>query len=527
MGVYKFTGVTNTVCIYPKAEYFEMLDPKHKLRAYPALGTACNREGMRGATLLGPSTGPCWVCRGCWCNCVTALLTRHGKKQLEITAELNPTAQRDLRLAVEAYEPEIGVNYRKADWDKKWNGAKRSKFEEARRGTLNPNKCKSFVKIELYHKMPSSPRLIQYYFDYLTQEAYALTVVLCQKAVCQHWGLNHIPVKGVSVCFASGLSSTELGQWMQQTKDTMQDILWYEFDMARWDARQQRAHREWYYNVIGHLECLVDFLKECENVTVVNTSGKKNEVVRLVVYYLMCTVKSGHNDTTLGNSVVNALEAVSAMHELGLQGRVLVMGDDCLIAMRPDERAREMPILQAKYGLEPEFEFFTHEAHVSFISGCWWPTNDGGYWFSPRPGRLLRRLSWTTGRVAPDKAEEWRAMVASSLWQTCKDMPIIRCIIRRWYKGHKPWEQVHREWFEADFESRSSLRTTVDHQPHEHLDAWFCSKYGITLEEMHQCEALIDEYAEQSVIIEHPALRKLSEWDTADPTKRECETMPF
>jgi hypothetical protein len=141
--------------------------------------------------------------------------------------------------------------------------------------------------------------------------------------------------------------------------------------------------------------------------------------------YTACgTVKSGHNDTTSGNSLINVLICAGAMRSLGMSGHIIVLGDDLLAHVAGPARAQELCAAEAQYGISPEVKTPAGFAEATFISGSW--LFDGRrHLFMPQPGRLLARLWWTVRPPSQRRVTEYRYGVAMGLLSTYRAFPII------------------------------------------------------------------------------------------------------
>jgi len=144
-------------------------------------------------------------------------------------------------------------------------------------------------------------------------------------------------------------------------------------------------------------------------------------------YCLDGTVKSGHNDTTLGNSLVNAMIAYDSLMRLGYSAEILVAGDDLLVAL--DENPVGLHDMEATYGIKPVSRVFRDPLDVSFISGVFL-RGSTGWLFLPKLGRLLARLWWTVNPPPPRRVNDYRASVVRGLRSVAGNVPLYCDFLR-------------------------------------------------------------------------------------------------
>lgn len=421
VGVYVLRStVTNTVCLGQGDA--AKLDPKHRILCSPS--TDCDRPSQAGATLVGPTFGQTWVCRSCSCNAHNALTNRHGLKQPLSSAcfldygFLFPRLRLEYSLALLLYYD---------GWEGKWTKAKMAAI--TRSCLLDPvlaAKVKSFIKRECCHKCPSKARLIQGYRNLSTQESCAREFMCFQKALCgifsvHDGGFELFP--NIYVSIASGANSNAIAGWMSLVLNRHVNAHFYERDGKNWDSTMSKLHHALKLSFLHSIDPrLARFVDDCFKVTgVVNSRTGSG-----LVYRLEGTVKSGHNDTTSGNSLVNALIAAESFRKLGLCGSIIVAGDDLLGVVEGFFDVNALIACEAQYGITPEARIFHHPHDVTFISGCWLTSSvePTAYAFVPLLGRLFVRLWWTTNPPRAKDLRNYRYSVVSGLLSACRGLPV-------------------------------------------------------------------------------------------------------
>lgn len=504
-GVYSLeNNIGNTVCLGLGDE--SLIDEKHRIRKRPIW--ICKAHQEIGAECMGLVTGPNYVAAKCCCNLHNALCNRHGRKQLPITRRFEAWKEdlsreiESLRLWYVSQEDEW-----RDTWLAKWpKGKQEAILRSQKEDCLLPNRVKMFVKREGGHKCMTKARGIQMYANLATQAEFAVEYTSIQKAVTRLFDGSKDFGRGVRVSFASGMNALELGAWMDDVYLNLRNPHFFERDGKNWDACMQREHQDLknqLYGVAG--QRFLDYVNEQFKVL-----GTARTPGGTFAYELDGTTKSGHNDTTTGNSIVNAAIAYEAMVTMRLTGRIIVAGDDLLVAVEGDFDEDEFADIERGFGIEPEYAKFKSWSDVSFISGIWMPGRTG-FVFCPKPGRLLPRLFWTTKSVSRKKVRAWRHSVASGLRPTCGNLPIIGA----WLGKNDPGGTAVEHG--KDFHIYRDVHHEVDRHT---LEQYFSSRYRVTVEELRECEEWIRNIPIERGLVRHPVLERMADVDNADVDKR-------
>lgn len=505
---------TRVYCLGPGNP--DSVDKKHKVVVegqMPAKGE-CD-TGKWGGVNLGPVAADTYVCSNCACTVHNALCNRHCSKQAQITGNFDAALQHFKKFETalyEAYERSYETLYH--NWIDKWNVAKRELIRTALRESISDDtRLKPFPKRECNHAMPSKGRLIQPYYDLDTQARTAPVVCAMQKAFGEVFGQNH---QGqVDITFASGMNAGALGDWMRDTLDCLRDVHFYERDGKNWDANIQRLHWQLKMAVYRMMTGDSDVLKVLEDCFKGHATMHFEDCT--IKYTVEGTVKSGHNDTSLGNSIINAAIAYQAAVVLGLRARILVMGDDLLMAVEGDFDAKKLSEEEAKLGIVPVYAKFSDYRDVSFISCYWWPTGnvDHPYATSPKIGRCLARLFWCTKDIPPKLERAWIHTVVCGLKGTCIDLPILGDFLQvcdELADTDKTCETGKYDW-----EGRDAFKVRYD--PDLLLDT-FKYRYGSNDAEVAQLEDMILSITSLNTFMKHDLIDRMLAYDCADPHER-------
>jgi hypothetical protein len=226
---------------------------------------------------------------------------------------------------------------------------------------------------------------------------------------------------------------------MVRVHDRFGSPWFYERDGKSWDATMQRFHHDLKMRVYrAYSRELAEFVDR--GFVATGMAGFPDGVLR---YRINGTVKSGHNDTTLGNSLINAMIALEACCILGIEAEILVAGDDLLIATAVDPS--QLSAIEATFGIVPDARVFRDYIDVSFISGCWLRA-DGGFKFCPKLGRLFAKLWWTVQPPSARHALSYRQGVVSGLGVSVGDVPLYRDFLRAETAKPMAPEQVSRDF---------------------------------------------------------------------------------
>jgi hypothetical protein len=465
---------------------------------------ACCTPATVGGTLVGWTTGLSYVLRKCLCNAHNALCMRHGTTQPSIRRDL-ASVFGDFAGALRGYDADYLVHPMREyeTWLLKWPEGRRRSFRDSRLWhDVLPQKVKAMVKREINHTRPSKARLIQYYCNDATQSEFGPEFYALQKVMCRVFSRCAL-AGGVDVTFASGMTANELSGWMASVVADGA-VCFYERDGKNWDSSMQEMHAEFRIGLYEVFDStLADFARACRNVT--GFAAFPGGVLR---YRTRDTVKSGHNDTTLGNSIVNAAIAYASLRVLGKRASILVAGDDLLVAAYDQIECEKMVAVERDFGITPEARVFADPEQVTFISGMW--LHDGEqFCFLPLIGRLFARLWWTTRPPPARKLAAYLRGVSRGLAPTCQMLPLVRTLLSKFdtegeasrsdkgYTFRGSWYVIHDGIYDALFR-----------------------RYGVSRADVERCERWLRELSAQPMLIVHDVLTRISEVDLADIADR-------
>jgi hypothetical protein len=272
----------------------------------------------------------------------------------------------------------------------------------------------------------------------------------------------------VTVSFASGMNLGDVASWAEEAEARCSKPMWYERDGKNWDATMRLEHFVYKIPYYAILPGLLGFALDCLVVDGIVVKG--GHVLR---YKLDGTVKSGHNDTTLGNSIVNAGIAASALVTLGLRGHIIVAGDDLLAVIDGDYDLTKLMEAEARLGIIPKATKHDDITSASFISACFWRIR-GRILCTPKPGRLLAKLFWTVKPPSKARERDYVHSICVGVRSMVGGMVVIDAWLRACDKGGVELDWVKREKRFLEAAGPFCIRPTRD----EWIGAW-CLRYGL------------------------------------------------
>jgi hypothetical protein len=479
-----------------------------------------------GATAVGPVFATPYVCRSCVHNAVQAFTHRHGiaapraDREALFDARAYAIRLRDLiRVFAEVRLPPLVFG----EWLARWPVEKqRAILRSIEEDEILPSELKSNIKRECssFDEPPSKARLIQAYPNLATQAQFACQFYAIQKSLCDLGTHEAIPGSGVTVTYASGLNASSLGEWATNIANDGGSYTWYERDGKAWDATMQYEHfriTEIVYEIFGP-----QFLRFVR--AGYDCKGKVTTKSGVMKYSVKGTRKSGHNDTTLGNNIINAAITVAALLAHEYRGHIIVAGDDLLVAIHGPHDLASLMAYEVRCGIRPEAASFRSRFSSSFISGCFYQSlNHPRSYFIPRPGRVLRRISWTVKPPSRRDTDSYLYGVACGLDPVLGRMPLIRVILANWKRRTHRTELTDRRYYVYRRAPPVDFGRDVD------IMTWFCSRYDVGESEVAEAERLIaaafDAEAYGRVAVSHPTIDRVIAYDEYDAPERPANAL--
>jgi len=235
------------------------------------------------------------------------------------------------------------------------------------------------------------------------------------KHLARTWNMNNC------VTYASGMNAEDLGQWMTSVEN--QGFTHFlETDYSRYDASisvEALTVEQAVYDRMG-----VGKWAKLVLTQQLYVRGRTSHGHRYAVPGTRC---SGDPNTSPGNSMLNAGALVWALEQLGITDyRVIVLGDDSVVALKQAVAADEFIALLARLGFVAQTKALRDADLVEFCSGRFWHSSDGRVW-GPKVGRTLAKIGFSVSRQ--DKPSTWFKGVLLGMVQDCKHVPVLSTYI--------------------------------------------------------------------------------------------------
>lgn len=318
-------------------------------------------------------------------------------------------------------------------------------FDSAKGGGL-----KSHVKREVYrektvNKLPAKARLIQAYST--ESDGYCLVqhYQAWSKALMRVTQEEHI-IDGIKwqVQYAAGMSHADIAAFVTDCDLERQQYpcsFGYERDGVNWDASRQTPVMDYLCGVYTAIDKELGAHARAG----IHCEGKvKFKNRKSIRYHVSGTRKSGHMDTSSGNSADDIESAYQSVRQLPADillalrvVRGLVLGDDLWLMLYfstdVDMQRVEASLIAGDKlcGIEPEARCFRSIMSMSFISLSFYPNFDGTWAAGPKLGRLLSGLFYTHKSVPDVIIPAYRNEIAQAflpLYGTC---PLVGSWLRQ------------------------------------------------------------------------------------------------
>jgi hypothetical protein len=311
-------------------------------------------------------------------------------------------------------------------WLRKWPPGKRAAIMNSiMRDKIKPKRGKCNVKFECGHTVPTRGRLIQFYRNLATQALHAFRMYTVQKALAAvlRWRRHIVGGVTYTVTFASGMTSKSLGGWM--TAASVGRVI-YLRDASNYDSTMRARHFQWKDKLNRSVSpAMAQFVRDCSS-GIYTYAGRGGQLV----YESRTGVKSGHNDTSSGNSLANAAIMIQALATLRIPAHIIVMGDDVVACVPPGSDASLIASEEARCGIVPKSSIVAHPEQADFLSATYmW--GDGQYWLVPKPGRIIMRLFWSTKAPPPRRLAAYQRGVVLGL------DPLLSTV--EWWRAFTHW----------------------------------------------------------------------------------------
>lgn len=360
---------------------------------------------------------------------------------------------------------------------------------------------------------PVKPRMIQAYANLATQFTQSYEVASIQARL---FHLRRVAIGPMIDCtVACGMTPAAVASWASEVETAHPLGAWLELDASSFDATIQSAHYEVkmaVYRALGMSEATMKFLAAGFRVRGVSITSQGGRVETRAEG----TVKSGHADTTLGNSIINAAVICTALNACGCRASVIVAGDDALVRFcHPsyDFRVVGAAICTSvsALGLRPKGALHHRIERASFISLCFFRSECGQLVASPKPGRQLAKLFWSIRNVPPTQREGYVRCVCDGMLAICPSIPVLSPWLRAVSAAHQCGKDFRGKVGIYLLDSPDSAGQT----PARDVRRSFCERYGFTDDEVVELERHVVTTCQPGIYY-HPLVERMKRLDLGD-----------
>jgi len=239
---------------------------------------------------------------------------------------------------------------------------------------------------------------------------------------------NHYKTRfGYQICFASGRTAEEMGKWFDDMVQLLKPLYFLNNDFSKFDSTIHSAaiaFELWLYQRCG-IGVSAAAIATAQLKTVGYTS--------CFMYTRKATRKSGDPNTSLGNSILNAIVTISALLAAGAKWgdfAIAVNGDDGFVLLRYKIDMEKFYACMARAGFVSKASLYPFcEIHMAeFCSASFWPTADGTV-LALKPGKFLASTPWHIGEVSDPDA--WYGGVMCAYRNSYSFLPALDAFINR------------------------------------------------------------------------------------------------
>jgi hypothetical protein len=244
-----------------------------------------------------------------------------------------------------------------------------------------------------------------------------------------------------------------------------------------------------------------------------------------VIYKFSGRRKSGDNNTTGGNSLLNGGATVTALSRLGLRpgiDSVTFVGGDDDLSLLPGNCAKladEMvKLLNKESGLVLKTEFYSSMYRADFYSGRMYPaytqsTHETVWVYGPKIARALCKTFYCRGQqhvANGEKKLKWLKGVALGMNYSWNFIPVLRAVKQTILNHTKQVDAIP-----IILEKHKPLSTAL----HECCDqTWdmVAAVYGVSQDDVLQLESEILQAHQLPFLIQHPVINAMVQVDMPD-----------
>lgn len=292
---------------------------------------------------------------------------------------------------------------------------------------------------------------------------------------------------GGPLSYSSRRTPEQLGDWFQECKDD--GFIFFEDDFSAFDS-SQGAGAHW-----AEVEIYKLFGPDADVLYALQQQQHTVGYGHYFKYKTAFTRKSGDQNTSVGNTIINMVAHIWAINSYNLRGnsvkyRMLALGDDNLLAVKnhgPDFVTFINQQIQM-LGLQPKF--FQSTIAPTYCSSVFLPVREENgnerYVLVPEMLRRLTKIGWTITNVTGKETTQGRLKANEISQMNNSLMPVTR-VFNQYYSSLQVASTRLSKWqAHDDYDS--------DYICSDNTREWFTSVYGVPWSSVLQLENFLYEH---------------------------------
>lgn len=309
------------------------------------------------------------------------------------------------------------------DWINHFPPAKQRKYSQHENKDFDPElagRYTMFVKLELIPKYDTldgeikAPRAI----SEAEPKVVASTgpyIYAISKRIAQVYNNSY------KICYCSGMNAFQVGDWLKHaltvlcSKYGIEDPIFVENDFSQFDTSVNEKFCGFEVEIFKKL-CEFEQSgpdKTCHEYLKAQVKTKGQTKDGTITYHVLGTRKSGDNNTSIGNSLINLSMQLFAYKNI--KTLIIVLGDDSLTIMdKKYLNTQESIKIFNNLGFDAKVKCSKKLAQVEFCSSVFIPLANGSYVLLPKFGRFLSKHGCSFSIVAKNNPEGFMKEIATA-----------------------------------------------------------------------------------------------------------------
>jgi len=220
--------------------------------------------------------------------------------------------------------------------------------------------------------------------------------------------------------------------------------------------------------------------------------------------------RSGTPNTSVGNSIINALVHAFILSKSAVDYRMIVLGDDNLVCMDHSEEVKLQLDIFGQLGLKavPKLVKAGEEHMIEFCSSRFWPLEENRYILGPKIGRAIAKLCWFIR--PPVSTDDQMTMLRGTILSRYCDfsyLPILNTL------AQKLLHHTRKSGVVSEARVTHKLLAVEMHDCTDTVMKSACLQYGFTNQQFSEIEKCVEGIVDFPCVINHPLLDYLVEFD--------------